>query len=125
MKHNDHVKAGNIVYWEDGHKYPEVVLYVKTADWKDDPSTKGVRYARLSDQPGNAFWMPLDKLTVAADTRSTDRTKQYEFLHDFKVEIEKQNLLKYMNNVGYNVSAEHKKILTEQWNKDHPENPIP
>ena len=125
MRHNDPVKAGNIVYWDKDKKYPEVVQYVKTADWKDDPNTKGVRYARLSDQPGNAFWMPVDKLTVAADTRSTDRAKQYEFLHNFKVEIQKQDLLKYMNNPDYGVSDEHKRMLTDQWNKDYPQNSIP
>ena len=86
MKHNDPVKAGNIVYWEDGEKYPEVVLYVKTADWQFDNEARGKRFARLSDAPGNAFWMEVSKLKVARDTRSSNRTKQYEFLNEFNRE---------------------------------------
>lgn len=48
-KHNDPVKAGNIVCWDKEQKYPGVVVYVTTPNWKDDPNSHGVRYARVTE----------------------------------------------------------------------------
>lgn len=125
MRHNDPVKAGNIVWWDKERKWPYVVQYIKTADWKDDPSTKGVRYARISGQEDCACWMPVSALTVAKDTRSTNRTKQYEFLNDFKLEIQKQTLLAFLNNPSYGITDDYRKLRIDDWNKFYPQNPIP
>jgi len=48
LKHNDPVKAGNIVYWDKDQKHPSVVVYITTPNWKDSPENKGKRYARVT-----------------------------------------------------------------------------
>lgn len=85
-KHNDPVKAGNIVYWDAEQTYPSVVRYVATPNWKDDPKTHGKRYARITTSSGMTCWHKVDDLVVAKDIRTSDRKKQIENLEKFVFE---------------------------------------
>jgi len=79
MRHNDPVKAGNIVEWGVTGKFYGVVRYVTTPTWE----TEGKRWARVETLWDLVSWHEMDRLLVVKDIRERDRSLQLQHLHDF------------------------------------------